>query len=88
MNRPKFTGGYFVQSLSYFIICFHVCIEGLLSFFWRDVSDGAMQAFCVVPIHPFQSFPFNSANGFPWAKKVNDFGFEQTNRAFGQRVVV
>jgi hypothetical protein len=68
---------------------------------WRDVSDGAVQAFrcpavvCpsqtmrggVVPVHPFQGFPFDPTDGFPWAEEVDDFGFEQANRAFGQRVV-
>ena len=76
LNRPGFTGGYFVQNLSYFIKGIQVCIEVLLCFFWCDISDRAVQAFCVVPVHPFQGFPFNLAHGFPRAKEVNDFGFE------------
>jgi len=59
-----------------FIKVVHVCIEGPLCFLWRDVSDGAVQALCVVPAHPFQSFPFNPSDSFPWAEEVDDFGFE------------
>ena len=76
LNRPGFTGEYFVQNLSYFIKGIQVCIEVLLCFFWCYISDRAVQAFCVVPVHPFQGFPFNLAHGFPRAKEVNDFGFE------------
>ncbi len=71
-----------------FIKVVQVFIEGLLCFLWRDVSDGAVQAFGVVPAHPFQGFPFDPSDSFPWAEEVDDFGFEQANRAFGQRVVV
>jgi len=45
-----------------------VCIKGLFRFLWRDVSDGAVQTFGVVPVHPFQGFPFDPADGFPWAE--------------------
>ena len=55
---------------------------------WRDISDGAMQAFGVVPVDPFQGFPFDLADGFPRAEEVYDLGFEQADRAFGQCVVV
>jgi len=65
LNRPGFTGGYFVQSLGYFIKGVQVCIEGLLCFLWRDISDGAVEALGVVPIDPFQSFPFDLAHRFP-----------------------
>ena len=41
----------------------------------------------IVPVDPFQGFPFDPADGFPRAQKVDDLGFEQTNRAFGQRIV-
>ena len=70
-----------------FIKSVQICIEGLLRFLWRDVSDGTVQAFGVVPVHPFQGFPFKPTDGFPRAEEVDDFGFEQANRAFGQRVV-
>ena len=88
MNRPGFTGECFVQILRHFIKVVQVFIECLLRFLWRDVANGAVQAFIVVPVHPFQGFPFDPTDGFPGAKKVDDFGFEQTNRAFGQRIIV
>ena len=88
MNRPGFTGECFVQILGHFIKCVQVCIECLLCFLWCDVSDGAVQAFGVVPVDPFQGFPFAPADGFPWVEEVDDFGFEQTYCAFGQSVIV
>jgi hypothetical protein len=88
LNRPGFTGECFVQMSGDIIKGVHVCIESLLGFLWRDVSNGAVQAFGVVPVHPFQGFPFDPSDGFPWAEEVDDFGFEQANRAFGQRGVV
>ena len=77
-----------------------VCIECLLCFLWRDVSDCAVQAFIVAPVRPFQGFPFDPADGFPRAKDVDDFGFDTVdrqgmqlcprgaNRAFSQRITV
>ena len=65
-----------------------VFIEGLLCFLWRDISDCAGEALGVVPVHLFQGFPFDLAHGFPGAQKVDDFCFEQANRAFSQRVIV
>ena len=41
LNRPGFTGGWFVQRLRDRLECVQVCIERLLCFGWRDVSDGA-----------------------------------------------
>jgi hypothetical protein len=41
----------------------------------------------VVPANPFQGFPIDLADSFPWAEEVDDFCFEQANRAFGQCVV-
>ena len=88
MNRPEFTGDIFVQNLGYFIKVVHVCIERLLCFLWRNISDGAVQAFIVVLVHPFEGFPFNLAHRFPWAAKVDDFGFKQADCAFSQRIIV
>ena len=53
VNRPSFSRACFVQNLSYFIKVVHVCIECLLCFLWRDVSDDAVRAFGVVPVDPF-----------------------------------
>ncbi len=88
VNRPGFTGECFVQMSGDFIKGVHVCIEGLLCFLQWDVSNGAVQAVGVVTVHPFLGFPFDLAHGFPRAEEVDDFGFEQTNRAFGQRIFV
>ena len=88
MNRPGFTGECFVQMSGNFIKVVHVFIEGLLCFLRCDVANGAVQALGVVPVDPFQGFPFDPTDGFPGAQKVDDFGFEQTNRAFGQRIIV
>ena len=76
LNRPGFTGECFVQMSGNFIKVVHVYIEGLLCFIWCDISDRTVQTFGVVPIEPFQGFPFNLAHGFPRAKEVDDFGFE------------
>ena len=54
----------------------------------RDVSDFAVQAFCVVPVHPFQGFPFDLADGFSRPHEVDDLSFEQADCAFGQGIVV
>ena len=53
VTRPSFSGACFVQNFSYFIKVVHVCIECLLFFLWRDVSDDAVQAFGVVPVDQF-----------------------------------
>jgi len=42
MNRPGFTGGCFVQMSGYFIKHIQVCIECLLSFARRCVTNGAV----------------------------------------------
>ena len=42
-------------------------IEGVLRFVGGDVSDGAVQALCVVPCDPFQGFPLDLSHGFPGA---------------------
>ena len=81
LNRPEFTGECFVQMSGYFINVVQVCIECLLCFLWRDITNGAVQAFGVVPVHPFQGFPFDSADGFPWAEEVDDFCFEQASHS-------
>jgi len=76
LTRPGFTGDCFVQMSGDFIKGIQVCIEILLRFLWRDISDCAVQALSVVPVHPFQGFPFDPADGFPRAEEVDDFGFE------------
>jgi hypothetical protein len=42
LNRPGFTGGCFVQMSGYFIKHIQVCIECLLSFARRCVTNGAV----------------------------------------------
>ena len=71
-----------------FINGIQVCIEGLLCFSRRDVSDGALEALGVVPADPFQCFPFDLADRFPRAEEFDDFGFDQADDAFGQGIVL
>lgn len=47
-----------------------------------------MQAFGVVPVDPFQGFPFDLSHRLPWAEEVDDLGLEQADDAFGQSVVI
>ena len=70
------------------IECVQVCIERLLCFCGWDVSDGAKKSAVVIPIDPFQRFPFDLAHRFPWADLVYDLCFEQANHAFGKGVVI
>ena len=65
-----------------FIKGVHVCIESLLCFERCDIANGAVQALGVVPVHPFQGFPFDLAHGFPRAEEVDDFGLKQADDAF------
>ena len=88
VNRPRFTGGWFVQSLGEHIERVQVCMERLLCFCGRGVSNGAEKTAVVIPVDPFQRFPFNLAHRFPRADLVDHLGFEQANHAFGQGVVI
>ena len=62
MNRPGFTGERLVQILGCFFMCVQGFIEHLLCFVRRDISDGAVKTLGVVPIDPFQRFPFKLAH--------------------------
>ena len=62
LNRPLFAGERLVRMLGCFFIWVQSCIEHLLCFMRRDISDGAVQALGVVPIDPFQRFPFKLAH--------------------------
>ena len=61
-NRPRFTGERLVQILGCFFMCVQGFIEHLLCFVRRDISDGAVKTLGVVPIDPFQRFPFKLAH--------------------------
>ena len=62
LNRPRFTGERLVQILGCFFMCVQGFIEHLLCFVRRDISDGAVKTLGVVPIDPFQRFPFKLAH--------------------------
>ena len=62
VNRPGFTGERLVQILGCFFMCVQGFIEHLLCFVRRDISDGAVKTLGVVPIDPFQRFPFKLAH--------------------------
>ena len=49
-----------------------------------DLADGADDTVVVIPIGPFEGFPFDLAHRFPWADLVDDVSFEWSNDAFGQ----
>ena len=54
----------------------------------RDLADGAVQAGVVIPVDPFQGFPFDLTNGLPGVEELDDLGLEQADDAFGEGVVV
>ena len=62
VNRPLFAGERLVRMLGCFFMWVQGCIEHLLCFMQRDISDSAVQAPGVVPIDPFQRFPFKLAH--------------------------
>jgi len=47
-----------------------------------------VQAFGVVPVDPFQGFPFYLAHRFPGAEEIDYLGLEQADDALGQGVVI
>lgn len=62
MNRSLFAGERLFRMLDCFFMWVQGFIEHLLCFMRRDVSDCAVQALGVVPIDPFQRFPFKLAH--------------------------
>ncbi len=88
VNRPGFTGEFLVQRLGCIFSSVQVCVECLLCFVRRDVADGAMQAGVVVPVDPFQGFPFDLTNGLPGSEGLDELGLEQADDAFGEGVVI
>ena len=77
------------------------CIERLLCFCGWDVSDWAKKSAVVIPIDPFQGFPFDLAHRFPRADLVDalpgkrlpsiaekDLSFEQADDTFSQCIVI
>ena len=61
VNCPGFTGERLVQMLGCFFIGIQGFIEHLLCFMRRDISNCAVKTLGVVPIDPFQRFPFKLA---------------------------
>ena len=47
-----------------------------------------MQAGVVIPVDPFQGFPFDLTNRLPGAEELDDLGLEQADDAFGQSIVI
>ena len=62
LNRPGFTGEDLVQMLGCFFMFVQGFIEELLCFVRRDIADGAVKPLGVVPVDPFQRFPFKLAH--------------------------
>ena len=65
-----------------------LCIEVLLSFCWRDVSDGAKQAPVVEPVDPAEGDHFQILHVAPRALAMNQLGFVETVYSFSEGVVV
>ena len=63
-------------------------VESLLCFVRCDISDGAVQARVVIPVDPFQGFPFDLTSGLPGAEELDDLGLEQADDAFGESIVI
>ena len=47
-----------------------------------------MQARLVIPVHPFECFPFDLTNRLPGSEELDDLGLEQADDAFGERIVI
>ena len=54
----------------------------------RDVADGGVEAVVVEPPHSVHGGEFDVVDATPGAVVANDFGLEQADDGFGQRVVV
>ena len=57
----------FCSKLGGFFKGVQVFVESFLRFIGREISDSTVEALRVVPIDPFQLFPFQLADGFPGA---------------------
>ena len=53
-----------------------------------DVTNGAVRARLVIPVHPFQCSPFDLTNRLPRSEELDDLGLEQADDAFSQSVVI
>ena len=62
VNRPGFTGEFFVQNLRDFFKGVHACIELLLYFLRRFMANCAVQPFGIVPADSLQGFPLDLAH--------------------------
>ena len=88
MNRPGFPGEHEAQKSGSFSMGVQDRIGVVLRFLRLAVSDGAVQAFCVVSRDLFQGFPLNVGRGLPGDQEFDDLGFEQADDAFGESIVV
>ena len=63
-------------------------VESLLCFVRCDISDGAVRARVVIPVDPFQGFPFDLTNRLPGSKERMTLGLEQADDAFRGGIVM
>ena len=47
-----------------------------------------MKAGVVIPVDPFQGFPFDLTNRLPGAEEFDDLGLEQADDAFGEGIII
>ena len=65
-----------------------LCIEVVLRFGGRDVSDRFEQAAIVEPVDPFQRCELDGLQAAPWPAPVNHLGLEEADHRLGERVIV
>jgi len=88
LNWPGLTGGGLVQWLGCLFLGLQGFVENRLCVLRRDVSDGAVQVFGVVPVDSFKGVSLDLAGRLPGAEDVDDLGSEATDDALGQGSVI
>jgi hypothetical protein len=63
-------------------------VVALLGFGGRDVADRLEEAPGVEPVHPIEGGELDGLQRPPRAAAPDDFGLEQANDGFGERIVV
>ena len=63
-------------------------VVALLGFSGRDVADRLEEAPRVEPVHPFEGGELDGLQRPPRTAAADDFGLEQADDGFGERVVV
>lgn len=91
MNRSEFDADFIVEASPAGRL--GLSVVGSLVLLGWDVVEQTVQAAVVVPVDPLHRRVFDVVDrlkrtGEKWAVPADGFGFEQTDRRFGQGVVV